>query len=263
MAPRTHDYLFHVYERLRAERGPIRALDFGCGAGQLITRAHEHGYDDFWGAETYYGDESIDERTTAAIPAATAERIMRIGDDDILPFPDQQFDFVCSSQVFEHLANPALVIDELARVTKPGGVHMHVLPTREAIVEGHLNVPLYHRMPHGLRERYVRWFYNRGRAKFSDQTSDFDEWWGQMGPFMKDQVFHRPWREFEDAFSTHFDVLPREKDKLLFHLGQRNGLLFRAAAWLVAAAPVALVSRMELRRAGAAVELRLTRPNRK
>ena len=177
----NHDYLFAIYERLRAERGPIRALDFGCGSGKLITRARERGFDDFLGAETYYGDEPRDTQTKGSSAADTANRIVRVADDGKLPFPDQHFDFVCTNQVFEHVHNLGPVLAELARVTKPGGVHVHVLPTREIVIEGHLRVPLYHRLPARWRERYVRWFYERGIAEFSDQTASFDEWWGNLG----------------------------------------------------------------------------------
>lgn len=256
----NHDYLFAIYEQLRTERGPIRALDFGCGPGQLITRARERGFDDFWGAETYYGDQAIDDRTMLNIPPDTANRIVRVADDGKLPFPDQHFDFVCSNEVFEHVHNLGQVLDELARVTKPGGVHVHLLPTREKVIEAHLKVPLYPRVPARWRERYVRWFYERGIAAWSDQSASFEEWWGHLGPFMRDDVFHRPWTEFEAAFRRRFEVRRRERDKLLFHLVQRRSTPFRVAARVFAILPAWLASLIELRRAGAAVELRLMGP---
>jgi SAM-dependent methyltransferase len=43
------------------------------------------------------------------------------GDAKNIPFPDQYFDFIYSTDVFEHLENPALVIDEIIRLLKPGG----------------------------------------------------------------------------------------------------------------------------------------------
>ena len=226
----NHDYLFAIYEQLRAERGPIRALDFGCGSGTLITRARERGFDDFLGAETYYRDQAMYAQSMSSIAGETANWIVRVADDGKLPFPDQHFDFVCSNEVFEHVHNLGPVLDELARVTKPGGVHVHLLPTREKVIEAHLKVPLYHRLPARWRERYVRWFYERGIAAWSDQTASFDEWWGNLGPFMRDEVYHRPWTEFEAAFRRRFEVRRREQDKLLFHLGQRRSKPFRAAA---------------------------------
>ena len=121
-------------------------------------------------------------------------------------------------------------------------------------------MPLYHRLPARWRERYVRWFYERGIAAFSDQTASFDEWWGNIGPFMRNETYHRPWMEYDAAFRRRFEVRRREQDKLLFHLGQRRSKPFRVAAQCSLACLPGLCSVMELRRAGAAVELRLIRP---
>jgi hypothetical protein len=77
---------------------------------------------------------------------------------------------------------------------------------------------------------------------------------------MRDDVFHRPWTEFEAAFRRRFEVRRREQDKLLFHLRQRRSKPFRAAARVFSSLPAWLASVIELRRAGAAVELRLIRP---
>lgn len=256
----NHDYLFALYEQLRAERGSIRALDFGCGSGTLITRARIHGYDDFLGAETYYGDQAMYAENMTNIAGETTNWIARVTEDGKLPFPDQHFDFVCSNEVFEHVHDLGPILDELARVTKTGGVHVHLFPTREKVVEVHLDVPLYHRVPASWRERYARWFYGRGIAKWSDQTATFDEWWDKLGPFMRDDVYHRRWTAYEAVFRRRFEVRRREQDKLLFHLGQRRSTPFGVAARVFACLPAWLASAIELRRAGAAVELRPIQP---
>ena len=38
-----------------------------------------------------------------------------------IPEPDQSFDVILCSEVFEHLTDPQLALDELARLLKPGG----------------------------------------------------------------------------------------------------------------------------------------------
>jgi SAM-dependent methyltransferase len=43
------------------------------------------------------------------------------GDAKKIPFPDHYFDFIYSTDVFEHLDDPSLVINELIRLLKPGG----------------------------------------------------------------------------------------------------------------------------------------------
>lgn len=257
MAGNTHDWLWTKY--LQTEdllgREPV-ALDFGCGQGRLIQRALDAGSRQFFGAETYYGDEAITADAEASIPVETRDRIAIIGDDGRLPFPDSHFDFVCTSQVFEHIPHLAPVINELARVTRPDGVHFHALPTREALVEGHVDIPILHRLHGERRRKWARLFYKHGRAKFSGETRSFDEWWSEFGPFLSDRTFHRPWSEFEAAFRQRFEVRHMEKDKLIYHMRARGGAVARLADVLRLAPPLALAA-LERRRAGVAIELRL------
>lgn len=44
-----------------------------------------------------------------------------LADASHLPFQDGTFDVVCSDQVIEHVPQPAAVVSEILRVTKPGG----------------------------------------------------------------------------------------------------------------------------------------------
>jgi SAM-dependent methyltransferase len=45
-------------------------------------------------------------------------------DAECMSFPDNSFDVIFSSAVFEHIANPARVLHEVARVLRPGGVFL-------------------------------------------------------------------------------------------------------------------------------------------
>ncbi|MGH9398504.1 MAG: class I SAM-dependent methyltransferase [Terriglobia bacterium] len=49
---------------------------------------------------------------------------------EALPFADRTFDLVFSSNVFEHLADRRLGMEEIARVLRPGGYVAHVVPSR-------------------------------------------------------------------------------------------------------------------------------------
>jgi SAM-dependent methyltransferase len=45
------------------------------------------------------------------------------GDAHRMPWPDASFDFVYSFSVFEHLRGPAICLDEVIRVLRPGGMY--------------------------------------------------------------------------------------------------------------------------------------------
>ncbi len=49
------------------------------------------------------------------------------GDGNRLPFPDGAADVAFSSNVLEHVPDPARFLDEMVRVTRPGGHHLSVL----------------------------------------------------------------------------------------------------------------------------------------
>ena len=69
-------------------------------------------------------DESIDahERHERAVwPGRLLPGTTIAGDGLALPLPDEVADFVFSSNVLEHVADPARFIDEAVRVTRPGG----------------------------------------------------------------------------------------------------------------------------------------------
>jgi SAM-dependent methyltransferase len=59
-----------------------------------------------------------------------------------IPFEDDDFVMVVSNQVFEHVQNYDEVLREIRRVLKPGGVSLHIFPSRYIPIEPHVYVPL-------------------------------------------------------------------------------------------------------------------------
>jgi SAM-dependent methyltransferase len=120
-------------------------LDFGCGIGDGVRVLLEHGYDaygvdvgEWWGRDygAYWHDSPIPEDGVASRLSATSEGDYR------LPYADGFFDLVLSSQVFEHVFNYVDVFKELKRVTKPGGVSVHLFPGPSMLTEPHLGIPV-------------------------------------------------------------------------------------------------------------------------
>lgn len=91
--------------RLVPPGGPGRtALDMGCREGHQTRWLEGRGY-----AVT-----SID--VDKLFDAAQV-----VDANEPLPFPDDHFDLIWSSEVIEHLSDPARTLEELRRVTRPGG----------------------------------------------------------------------------------------------------------------------------------------------
>jgi SAM-dependent methyltransferase len=67
-----------------------------------------------------------------------------------LPFPDASFDTVMSIQVLEHTPRPQRLLNEMARVLKPGGVLLLCAPFSFRLHEEPHDYFRY--SPHGLRE---------------------------------------------------------------------------------------------------------------
>ena len=108
-------------------------LDAGAGFGRHAFEAARHGATVF--ALDYAAEETIGTRATfggmiaaGEIPAERFGGVLR-GDATRLPFPDDTFDCVVTSEVLEHIQDDVSAIAELHRVLKPGGSLAVTVPT--------------------------------------------------------------------------------------------------------------------------------------
>lgn len=81
-----------------------RLLDVGCG-----QRPYEKTF--FAGADQYIGCDYLSDRSRPDVVCSALD----------LPFPDDSFDTVVSTEVLEHVPNPQRALREMHRVLKPGG----------------------------------------------------------------------------------------------------------------------------------------------
>ena len=108
-------------------------LDAGAGFGRHAYEAARQGatvYALDWAQDEVVGTRAmfggmIQEQE---IPAANYGGVLR-GDATRLPFPDNTFDCVVTSEVLEHIQNDVAAIAELHRVLKPGGTLGVTVPT--------------------------------------------------------------------------------------------------------------------------------------
>jgi SAM-dependent methyltransferase len=98
-------------DTLKPEVPGGRALDVGCGVGQVVGRLTEAGFE-AWGVDV---SEPNIER------ARKFSECCLLYEGKRLPFPDDHFDSVGALNVLEHVDEPEAFIKEIARVTKPGG----------------------------------------------------------------------------------------------------------------------------------------------
>ena len=155
-------------------------LDFGCSVMQyrsLFPVSCE-----YWGAD---------------LPGNELASVV-IRDDGSLDLPDNCIDVVLSTQVLEHVQNPALYVSEAYRVLKPGG-HM-ILTTHGLFV--------YHPDP----EDNWRWTSNGLRRQIQAAGFEVVGIEGLIGPaaaavqFLQDTTWHRVPRPFRKVYVALFQT---------------------------------------------------------
>lgn len=91
-----------------------RLLDFGCG-----SKPYKH---------LFQVDEYVGTDIEVSGHDHSNEHIDVYYDGKTLPFADESFDSIFSSEVFEHIFNLPQILDELHRVLKPGGYMLVTVP---------------------------------------------------------------------------------------------------------------------------------------
>jgi 2-polyprenyl-6-hydroxyphenyl methylase / 3-demethylubiquinone-9 3-methyltransferase len=103
------------------ERGQRTLLDVGCGGGLLAEEFARVGFE-------VTGIDLAPESIETARAHASASRLSveyETGSGEHLPFPDGAFDHVTCCDVLEHVDDVDLVIAEISRVLKPGGLFFY------------------------------------------------------------------------------------------------------------------------------------------
>ena len=118
--PRFEYFRKLLLERLSLDPQGLRVLDVGCGGGLLSEEFAALGC-------TVTGvDQSVPTLTAARSHAERSGLSIRYleGCAESLPFDAEAFDVVCCCDVLEHVDDPDVVVREISRVIKPGGVFL-------------------------------------------------------------------------------------------------------------------------------------------
>lgn len=144
--PATEFYADLVRSRLKPES---KVLDLGCGRGGLVEQLN-HSLERVVGVDPDVVSLQT-HRLRPEIPLTAAL-------SDALPFVEGHFDIVFASWVLEHLARPRVVLGEVGRVLKPGGVFVFITPNK-----GHPLIALNRLINRfsSLQGELVAFFYGR------------------------------------------------------------------------------------------------------
>jgi SAM-dependent methyltransferase len=134
-----------------------RVLDVGCGTGDtclLVGQRLPHGR--VVGVDASAG--LLDDARRRA-RGAGLDIDFRLGDGADLPFADDAFDVAMVERTLQHVGDPAAVVRELARVTRPGGTVLVTEPDwRTLLVDGGdpaLDDRVVRRVVESVRHPYV------------------------------------------------------------------------------------------------------------
>ena len=125
-------------------------LDLGCFTGGRLSAWFEN-----YKLEKVYGIDINPIFKVAADEFAAEKKInadFKIGIGEKLPYEDNSFDFVVSTDTFEHVQNLKTTMAECYRVLKPGGSLLAVFPQFLQPFESHLNFVT--NLP------FIHWFFN-------------------------------------------------------------------------------------------------------
>jgi SAM-dependent methyltransferase len=109
-------------EEIAAEFLPYRKnnrlLDVGCGAGNLLAAARKNGWN----------GQGLDVSTSAVKHVRDLGFEVYEGELQAAAYPSQHFDVVTAAELLEHLIDPQPLLQEVARILRPGGLFWITTP---------------------------------------------------------------------------------------------------------------------------------------
>ena len=119
-----------------------KLLEIGSGYGTFVAFCNKnhiceaHGIEP--GQDAYADAYGISREVLARY--GVSEKMIRNAGGESIPHPDSTFDLIWSTNVLEHVTDPAKVLAEAYRVLKPGGTAVFVVPNYGSFWEGHYGV---------------------------------------------------------------------------------------------------------------------------
>lgn len=124
----SHEICYNDHEKLAIALkkivSPSKVLDIGCAKGFLVEGFQKLGID-------AYGVD-ISEYAISCSSSKVKEKLFVLDvEREKLPFPNEYFNLIVMSEVIEHLNSFDLVLNEMKRVLKKGGLIFLTTPRRK------------------------------------------------------------------------------------------------------------------------------------
>lgn len=220
-----YHYFAHKAADLQAKalasgHATFKALDYGCGDGEMLQAIRAAGVDCV-GAEVFYAASNA--RQMAEEKGLLNSLIFEVVDGRI-PFPDHSFDLVVSNQVFEHVEALDALLQEIRRVLKPGGRLVAAFPLQDCLIEYHMMVPFTHwfSKTSPLRVPYTDLAYRLGLGNYRNRPRE--QWVKDKLHFIDAYCCFRTRKEMEQLLNPYFDFHFIESELLSYRLHQKSRL---------------------------------------
>lgn len=181
----------------------LNILDVGCGYGPMIFSLLEKN-SKVTGVEI---DENKIKNALFFLSDRSGYQIIKVK-DEILPFPDNNFDLVILFDVVEHVRKPDITISECKRVLKPHGV-LYVEFTPYYSITGH-HLYDYARWPiHILPKQIIKYIVYKKKIH-SFMTADY--YWHQFITLNKIKIstfqkFIKDFKKVDERFIVKYPEL--------------------------------------------------------
>lgn len=128
-----------------------------------------------------------------------------VGDALSTRFPSEKFDVVICSQVYEHVADANMLMAEVFRILKPGGVVYFAAGNRLVFIEPHYNLPLLSVLPRFIANFYT-WASGKGNLCYEKHLT----YWGLKSLIKKFELvdYTRKILAEPERFGTEYMVKP-------------------------------------------------------
>jgi len=100
-------------------------LDIACGQGYLSEKLFQKGFENIHCTDINESNFKLNKKQF---------NFQKVDANQKLPYKDQIFDVVISSETIEHLENPQLFLREVYRILKTGGLFILTTPSIEGII---------------------------------------------------------------------------------------------------------------------------------